>query len=143
MDQLKFDRLTQLVSAAGSRRQTLRAVLGAALLGATTTHAAVRGRRASKSRRKTCVDENCPPTPDGKPGTCCAGKHCTCNGECCPGRCFQEAEAERVTAEYCCVKPDWMMCDGPEGEPVCCPYDLENPCSCVGGTVITGSYRRR
>ena len=56
MDQGAFDRLTQRVSRAGSRRQALRAVLGAALAGATTTHAAAAVRRAPKSRgREHCV----------------------------------------------------------------------------------------
>src|SRR5688572_8901733 len=42
MDHQAFDRLTQRVSRAGSRRQALRAVLGAALVGATTGEVAAK-----------------------------------------------------------------------------------------------------
>jgi hypothetical protein len=149
MDRRIFDRLTRRVSAATSRRQAVRAVLGAALLGATTTNAAA-VRRASKGRgRKRCVDETCPLPPG--PGTsadrvgnegkafCCSGTHCSCNGECCNNRCFWDSQTN-PTKEFCCTGPEWVIC-GEGQDATCRPNVGEN--SCFGPSVITGSYRRR
>src|SRR5215207_8242538 len=139
MDHRKFDRLTQQVRAAGSRRQALRAVLGAAIVGSTTKHAAANVRRAPKGRGEICAD-----------GSTCHGDSC-CGRECCPGRCFVTEEDNRgnPTGWMCCRPPDGVMCEdeNARGGVVCCPYNSqatnEQACSCIGGEVITGSYRRR
>lgn len=132
MDQRKFDRLTQRVSAAESRRQALRALLGAALVGTTTKNAAATKRRAPRGRGERCKD-----------GTTCHGDAC-CGEECCPGRCFVDAD----NRPFCCTAPDWVICGNSEAanreeRQICCPKAGSDPCSCVGPTVITGSYRRR
>jgi hypothetical protein len=152
MDDRAFDRLTQRVSSAGSRRQALRAVLSAALVGATTTHAAA-VRRASKGRgHQRCVDADCAPPPS--PGTsasrvgnggkafCCSGTHCSCNGECCNNRCFWVGPEDAPTDEFCCTGPERIMCGG-GADAKCCKNDGPNPCAkCIAPTGIAGSYRR-
>jgi hypothetical protein len=158
MDHQAFYRLTQRVSTAGSRRQALRAVLGAALVGVSTTHAAAAARRAPAGHGQTiCVDANCPPPPPaieiparggggGSKAFCCSGTHCSCNGECCNNRCFWEDRVEgttKTTREFCCNGPDLIICENAKGEDVCCLNAGRNPCAtCLSATGISGSYRR-
>jgi hypothetical protein len=125
MDHGKFDRLTRLFGAPGSRRTALRALLGAALFGATTRPAAA-----------------APTSP------CGTRNQDYCGRECCPGKCFVRCDANGE--EFCCDKPDWVMCGN-----TCCQYDpnARDPCEkcppgppggaevCVG--YVGGSYRRR
>ena len=129
MDHRKFDRLTRLFGVPRSRRAALRALLGTALLGATTRPAAA--------------------------GPCDPGKHDLCgNGRdnCCPGRCFMHELCNSV--QLCCTGPDLIICgDKTTGEPTCCQNKGNDPCgdcmrpelpvgvSC--GSYVGGSYRRR
>ena len=66
MDHQTFDRLARVFAASGSRRAAWRALLGAALLGATT--------RAAMATSST------PVSPTGQRGTALLGN------KCCPGR---------------------------------------------------------
>jgi hypothetical protein len=147
MDHRKFDRLTQRLGAAGSRRQAMRAVFGAALVGATTTHAAAIVRQAPTGRgHKICVDENCsfpPGREGGVKGRCCPGNFCSCGEkqECCNNRCFWDNQTN-PTKEFCCAGPEWVIC-GEGQDAKCCPNVGQNSCLCVGSSVITGTYRRR
>jgi hypothetical protein len=128
MDHRKFDRLTRLFGAPRSRRTALRALLGAALLGATTRPALA--------------------TP------CGTGKHDFCGNRdsCCPGRCFKHELCENV--QLCCTGPDLIICgDKTTGEPTCCQKKGNDPCGdCmrpelpagkICGSYVGGSYRRR
>jgi len=128
MDPQTFDRFARLLSMPRSRRTTWRALLGAALLGATT---------------RTAVAAATDPCAAGAEDYCVVGDARVC----CPGRCFVKCGGGE---EICCTKPNWVMCGNS-----CCPYDptARNPCehcppglsgggdACVG--VITGTYRRR
>ncbi len=153
MDHRDFDRLTRRIGSAGSRRQVLRAALGAALVGVTTTHAAA-VRRGPKGRgRKICVDDQCPPPPTARTSDasesqgrafCCSGTHCSCNGECCNNRCFWVGPPDNPSEEFCCTGPDKIMCGG-GADARCCKNEGPNPCaSCKtpSPTGLAGSYRR-
>jgi hypothetical protein len=137
MDHQTFDRLTRLVGTAGSRRTAWRAMLGAALLGATT---------------RSTAAQQCP-----------NGKH-LCGGECCPGKCFRDVVNEScdVCCEVCCTEKNHnIICNTAEGA-VCCGNNDErvDPCAVLEATgkcpepspgaggdfcseLIAGSYRRR
>jgi hypothetical protein len=130
MDHRKFDRLTRLFGAPRSRRTALRALLSAALLGATTRTA-----MATSS------------TP------CELGAHEICGGECCPGKCFEQLAGG---CPVCCTEPDFVICvgktTGEPNKPTCCKNNKregEDPCrDCQPPTPICpgyvgGSYRRR
>jgi hypothetical protein len=126
MDYRKFDRLTRLFGAPRSRRTALRALLGAALLGATT--------------RPTAA------TP------CGTRKHDFCGGgldNCCPGRCFVH---EPSNCELCCTGPELVICEDPKtGQATCCQKKGDDPCEVCAqpeppgtcATYVGGSYRRR
>jgi hypothetical protein len=141
MDYRKFDRLTQRVSVAGSRRQALRAVLGAALVGTVTGGAAAKPKhKAVKPGKRVCDDKSCQSVYQGK---CCPGNFCSCgkDQQCCNNRCFWDSATD-PNEEFCCTGPEWVIC-GEGQDAKCCRYDAENPCSCLGPGAITGSYRRR
>jgi hypothetical protein len=141
MDHQTFDRLTRLFGIAGSRRTAWQALLGAALLGATTRSVAAA------------------PT-----SACDAGgqESCGIGGPCCPGRCFVTCRAtdsgtsEPTTYEefaLCCTGKDLIIC----GKECCLDDGRDDPCErcelpsepgmptgaqvCIGA--IAGSYRRR
>jgi hypothetical protein len=134
-----FDSLTRLVSAPRSRRAAWRALLGAALLGATT-------RTAAAAPTSLCDGDKHDPCGSGR-------------DNCCPGKCFVH---EDCTDEFfCCTGPKWIICGEettnptpgePRREPTCCENTKDgDPCgnciqppvseTCITG--ITGSYRRR
>jgi hypothetical protein len=132
MDQQTFDRLTRLFRTAGSRRTAWRAILGAALFGATTCSAAA----------QQCPDR----------------KH-RCGADCCPGKCFRDELNE--SCEACCTEKNNNIICVTAGGPVCCRKDEKvDPCAVVQATGkcpappagavgetctagIAGSYRRR
>jgi hypothetical protein len=137
MDHQSFDHVTRVFAAAGSRRAALRALLGAALLGAST--------RAAMATSST---------------PCREGNEEPCGGECCPGKCFV---SKGSTCALCCTGKGYVMCAGKTidastretiREPTCCVDDgSEDPClHCVpppppDGQIcsgyVGGSYRRR
>lgn len=127
MDPHAFDRATRLFGSRRSRRAVWRAVLGGALLGA-TSHGAL---------ASPCQD----------------GKHSRCGDQCCPGRCFTN---EACGDQLCCVGPNFTICgdeccrartaDGqkiasPCNKGGCRPPQSVCPEEPDGG--IAGSYRRR
>jgi hypothetical protein len=137
MDQRKFDRLTRLFGAPRSRRTAWRALLGAALLGATTRTAMA--------------------------GPCDTGNNpqCTCgtNRTCPPGMCFVDSGGQ---CPVCCTEEnDLTLCVGKTidaatrkaiREPTCCKGTKDACEACVppapppGATCfdyVGGSYRRR
>ena len=127
MDHREFDRLTQRVSKAGSRRQALRAVLGAALLGA--------------SSRTAMATSSAP---------CKKGSRASCGGTCCPGKCF----AYENCAFLCCTGADLIICGNKccrflndRGERISTPCEVcEQPPPPRGAfcnSYVGGSYRRR
>jgi hypothetical protein len=119
MDHQTFDRLTRLFGTAASRRTAWRAMLGAALFGATTRSAAA---------------QECPDS-----------KH-LCEGECCPGKCFVRCGSEEEV--FCCSDPQYVICgnrccfNNPESADPCaeCPPARASD---VCPSAIAGSYRRR
>ena len=122
MEHLTFDRLTRLVAASGSRRTAWRALLGAALLGATTKGAAA-----------------APCGPDQKNRQC----RCGVVRDCTPGTCF----THECGHQFCCTEPEWIICgnaccantrDGCRGV---CIHPILPEDFCESG--ITGTYRRR
>jgi hypothetical protein len=130
MDHQTFDRLTRLVGTAASRRTAWRALLGAALLGATTRSAAAE------------------PCRNDKPA---------CGSGCCPGRCFtfvsDAGGSSRPSAAcaVCCTEENKLViCGGTccqyreRGDP-CDPCDLPPPPTpdCPSASGLAGSYRRR
>ena len=140
MDHQMFDHVTRLVAASGSRRAAWRALLGAALLGATT-----------RTARATATS----PCERG------AQESCGIEGPCCPGKCFLICP-ERSLDEYafCCsgrdphTRGELIIC----GNRCCLDDGSANPCKdckpptnveqfpksggpCIAA--ITGSYRRR
>jgi hypothetical protein len=129
MDHQTFDRLTYLFAASGSRRNAWRALLGAALLGATTQSAAA--------------------------APCSNGKH-LCGGTCCPGKCFTDGSCEVCcTGEnIICTTAGGPVCclNLNDGKDPCAVLQATGKCptpdpgpnpstSCKSG--IAGSYRRR
>jgi hypothetical protein len=130
MDHRTFDRLTHLFAASGSRRTAWRALLAAALVGAT-------------SRSMMAAPTN----------PCTKGKHKLCGRECCPGKCFMDERCE--DSVVCCTEPNFVVCENPEtGKARCCQNTGRgDPCAscnapvppsgtfCPGG--IAGSCRRR
>jgi len=135
MDHQTFDRLTRLFGFAGSRRTAWRALLGAALLGATT--------------RVAMADSSTP---------CLTGNQEFCGRQCCPGKCFVTCEND-VELALCCTGNDFIICEDPNtGKSICClnrgdgscekceqPGELGLPTgaeTCRPG-LISGSYRRR
>ena len=92
MDQPTFDRLTRLVAASGSRRAAWRALLAAALFGATTRPAAAR--------------------------PCANGKH-TCGEACCPRHVLCAAVDEACPALL--HRAGLIICEEPVmGKSTCC-----------------------
>jgi hypothetical protein len=105
MDYQVFDRLARLFAASGSRRTTWRALLGAALLGATTSPVGA--------------------APGATP--CDTGEQARCGDQCCPGRCFVD---EVCGDQLCCRGPELTIC----GNMCCRSVDeagrkLAAPCS--------------
>jgi hypothetical protein len=119
-------------------------MLSLALAGGITSGATAVPRGKCRGRSICGVDYRCPPPPQNPEATarCCTPQECSCNGECCPGRCFWEGDPKAPTREFCCRKPYGVMCEDPAGNVVCCPYGDENPCACAGNSGIAGSYRR-
>ena len=137
MDYRTFDRLAHHVGAAGSRRQALRAFLGAALVGFFKEEASAKPKR--------CGDCKPPPSDPDKEVFCCSGTHCSCNGECCNNRCFWQDQVVglvKTTREFCCTGPDKIMCGG-GADATCCANEGPNPCArCIAPSGLSGSYRR-
>src|SRR5829696_2978434 len=99
MDHRKFDRLTRLFGAPRSRRTALRALLGAALLGATTRTAMAGPCDTGNNPQCTCgADTNCP-----------------------AGKCFVDS---RGNCPVCCTEPGYVICvgksTGEPAQPTCC-----------------------
>jgi hypothetical protein len=129
MDHRNFDRLTRLFGATRSRRTALRALLGAALLGATARPAVA----------TPCDGDNSKNNP-----------RCTCGGsDCEPGKCF----THDTGCQLCCTEENDLIICGNK----CCKIEGEDPCgrcqvpappSPTSGappctTYVSGSYRRR
>ena len=127
MDHQTFDRLTRLFGASGSRRYAGRALLGTALLGATTRMAAAA------------------PCDNGKNPRCRCGQNSTCP----PGKCFRN---ECNGDQLCCTGSGLIICGN-----TCCQNvgtDPCDPCLAPGATDVqaaeddpcpsglAGSYRR-
>src|SRR5688500_1657714 len=109
MDQQTFDRLTRFVGAAGSRRSAWRALLAAALLGATTRTAAAAPSYTGKNPRWRCGEESkCPP---GKCFVDECGHELCCTGPkliICGDRCCQSVGASPCSAQNrqdACIRP--------------------------------------
>jgi hypothetical protein len=128
MDHQTFDRLTRLIGTAASRRTAWRALLGAALFGAT---------------RRSAAAEQC---RNGKPA--CG------NDGCCPGRCFafvSDSGDANLACKLCCTeKNDAVICGDTcckvserEGEDPCRDCIRPTPQGNVCSSGIAGSYRRR
>src|SRR5688500_13198936 len=120
MDPTTFDRLSQTLGAAGSRRAALRALAATALAAVTP------------ASRRAAAQGGCPPETKLCGGACCSLDHTCCPGEttcCAPGlKCC----ANGVT----CVNPDThICCDAPclSGG---CP--LGSTCCCRGDGLSGG-----
>jgi hypothetical protein len=121
MDHQTFDHLSRLIGTGASRRTAVRALLGAALLGATT-------RRAAAA-----------PCANGKNARCTCGTTRNCE----PSKCFVKCGG----GELCCTEPDFVIC----GNRCCFNTESADPCAecpparasdvCPSG--IAGTYRRR
>jgi hypothetical protein len=154
MDHRSFDRLTQRVSTAGSRRQALRAVLGAALAGAATREVAAKPKDNWVGRGKQCrpgadpKDDPCAnprlyPVPEGaRPEFCCHNGFCSCGGTCCGNGCYKTGDEAVPTTVFCCTEPRFVECPAAsrDGE-TCCEGSCDT-CGDLGPTGIAGSYRR-
>ena len=140
MDSHVFDHLTRLLSAPRSRRAAWHALLGAALLGATTRPAAA----APTS-----------PCETGEQEYCGSGKD-----NCCPGKCFVvDLPNAPGGCPVCCTEPEYVMCvvtttdetGKTRREPTCCKKTKDACGKCEQPTptdetcpsLISGSYRRR
>jgi hypothetical protein len=119
MDHQTFDRLTRLVGTAASRRTAWRALLGGALLGATTRSAAAQ--------------------------LCSNGKHtCGESKECCPGKCFTDEVCEVCCTDtniICHTKGGSVCCLNQGRDPCAVCNKPVSRDRCQSG--IVGSYRRR
>jgi hypothetical protein len=155
MDYRKFDQLTQRVTAAGSRRQALRAVLGAALVRIATDEATAKPKDKHVKPGKQCrpgaspEDDPCAntkryPVPDGSdPERCCHNGFCSCGGKCCGNGCFKTGPEDAPTKVFCCSEPTYVECPAASGDgETCCEGSCE-ACGDLGQTGISGSYRRR
>jgi hypothetical protein len=155
MDYRKFVRLTQRVSAAGSRRQALRAVLGAALAGIAMSEATAKPKdKQVKSGKQCrpgaspdadpCADTRRYPVPPGSaPERCCPNGFCSCGGICCGNGCFKTGSVEAPTRVFCCSDPTYVECPAASGDGETCCEDSCETCGDLGPTGISGSYRRR
>ena len=175
MDHERFDALSRALASARPRRGVLGLVLGATLLGHGSSVFAEPGKAKGKGHSKdggrghetgkgkghafgkACARLACDKQPvheQQKQEFCCNGGSCSCDGDCCPGRCFQKYDLnDKVTPDrHCCPKPKdgGIMCEDEKGEVVCCRYnptktEKENCDSCtqLGTSWIAGSYRRR
>jgi hypothetical protein len=161
MDRERFDAIARVFADTRSRRRAVGLLLGAGLLaphsallagpGKGAGHSKCRGQGHLKDTGQGHNDgeckTDCPPDPrTGKPGFRCNDDSCSCGGKCCAGRCFYDfGGTNSPVAEFCCTGPKRVFCPNtdPDADPACCPYDAEDPCSCVGTGAITGSYRRR
>jgi hypothetical protein len=178
MDHERFDALSRALASARPRRGVLGLVLGATLLGHGSSVFAEPGKAKGKSRSKdgnqghetgkgrshafgkACARLACDKQPvheKQESEFCCNGGSCSCDGDCCPGRCFQKyAPNGDVTPDrHCCPKPKdgGIMCENEKGEFSCCVYDPakseEENCreGCalpwIESGLIAGSYRRR
>src|SRR5215211_2771167 len=153
MDHRVFDRLTRRVSAAGTRRQAMRAVIGAALIGAATGDVVAKPKdKKVRTGRKDCRKEFCP--SQVFKGKCCKDGSCSCGQEreCCSGKCFWD-NGTNPTKEFCCQGAKMVLCGNPEDkDAICCPRNGdEDSCSYEGGfwsctaanpSGLPGSYRR-
>jgi hypothetical protein len=131
MDQRKFDRLTRLFGAPRSRRTAWRALLGAALLGATIRPAAAAPCANDTNARCMCGEtRDCDPgkcvTHDCGHQLCCSGEDwIICGNVCCQN--VRDACKVQVSSENRlpnCIRPI---------------PPAAGPCE----SAITGSYRRR
>jgi len=175
MDHERFDALSRALASARPRRGVLGLILGATVLGHGSSAFAEPGKARGKGRSKdgnqghetgkgrfgkACARLACDkqPVPNGEVREfCCTGSSCTCEGDCCPGRCFQlyAPNGDLTPVRHCCPKPKdgGIMCEDEKGEVTCCAYDPdkteEENCSpdCdtpwTDTTFIAGSYRRR
>jgi hypothetical protein len=155
MDFRNFDRLTQRVSNAGSRRQALLAVLGAALVGAATGEVAAKPKDNKVKPGKQCGPGAAPeavpcddrrnyPVPVGaEPEFCCPNGSCSCGGQCnCKNACFV-AEAPSINSPICCTGRGRKICRSAETETCCGPGLGCETCEDFHQSGIPGSYRRR
>jgi hypothetical protein len=149
MDDRVFDRLTQRVGSAGSRRQALRALLGAALAGAATGEVAAKPKNRERKPGKQCpgadprVDPcaNYPFSRDGTPESCCPNGSCSCGGQCnCKNACFVNAA---TNTSFCCTGRDRKICVSGQTETCCGPGLTCATCDDFHHSGIPGSYRRR
>ena len=140
MDHHVFDTVTRLVGTAGSRRTAWRAILGAALFGATTRSTAAAPCPNVRNARCTCGEtSNCEPskcfTHDCGHQFCCTGRWTICGNECC----MTETDQGRSIEDPCRVEgsgenrlPNCIRPIPPLPPP-------DSPCQ----SGIAGSYRRR
>jgi hypothetical protein len=157
MDHQAFDRLTQRVSTAGSRRQAVRAVLGAALLGVATGEVAAKPKDKKVKPGKECrpgADPKNDPCSDtwknpvsrqGDPEFCCPNGSCSCGGQCnCKNACFLLAKHDPTESDtpFCCTGRGRKICVS-GGKEACCGPGLPcATCADFNPTGIAGSYRR-
>jgi hypothetical protein len=164
MDDRYFDRLTKRVSAAGSRRQVLSALVGAALVGTATGEVAAKRKgkpgkpgkpsKPSKPGKQCrpgappeadlCANPKLYPVPSGSdPEHCCHNGFCSCGGKCCGNGCFKTGDEAEPTKVFCCSEPSFVECPAASGDgETCCEGSCE-ACGDLGQTGISGSYRRR
>jgi hypothetical protein len=152
MDHQAFDRLTQRVSRAGSRRQALRAVLGAALAGVATGEVAAKPKDKKGKPGKQCGPGAAPdavpcddrrfyPVPVGaEPEFCCPNGSCSCGGQCsCKNACFIRADSN---SPFCCTGRGRKICVSAETETCCGTGLVCETCKDLHPSGIAGSYRR-
>jgi hypothetical protein len=151
MDYRKFDRLTQRLSAAGSRRQALRAVLGAALVGTVTDDVAAKLKDEAVKPGKECrprvssdadlCAKKYPVLQSANPEFCCPNGSCSCGGQCnCENACFIDAV---TSSPFCCKGRGQKNCVSAETETCCGPRLACETCEEFHQSGISGSYRRR
>jgi len=174
MDHERFDALSRALASARPRRGVLGLILGATVLGHGSSAFGEPGKARGKSHSKdgaqghetgkgrfgkACARLACDkqPVENKEPEFCCNGGTCSCDGDCCPGRCLQyyDDRGGVTPVRHCCPKRKngGIMGEKEKGEFFCCAYDPakteEENCSedCkppwIDPTLIAGSYRRR
>ncbi|MCA9880424.1 MAG: hypothetical protein KC442_21665 [Thermomicrobiales bacterium] len=126
MDGSTFDKLSQIVSRAGTRRSALSALAAAGIGGAALSSAADAKRKKGKKKKKKCKKT--------------AGKPCTSDKTCCPGktRNICRVPSNGGNSDTFCCGGTGATCsrngDGDEVSPVCC---TGFPCSAAPGATGT------
>ena len=146
MDVGRFDELTRMLAASGSRRSSLRALAGAALagglsrLGRREAVAACKKARKRCKKNKDCCSKKCRrKKKNGKkkcrgngPGPTCLenGAMCASSNTCCSGFC---GDNPVPWASTCCVPNDETCVIGSD----CC-QNAASPAACESGRCCVG-----